>query len=281
MLRGPGHAGAEMAGLAVRAAHARELLSRRPPLGLAELLADNHMAPGGPARWLARQVSQVYPVALHAVGTSLGGADPLDHDYLGRLRDLADELEAVWVSDHVAFSSWRGRQLHDLLPVPFSEEALVHLSGRVCDAQDVLDRPLLLENPSRYLPRVPGELEEAEFLAELVSRTGCGLLVDVNNAYVNEVNLGSSAAAFVDGLPSAAIGYVHVAGHALEGDHLLDTHGAAVAAPVWQLLARLLARRPDLGVIVERDRNLPPLDVLLDEVGHATRLMGEVCGRAA
>lgn len=269
------------AGLAVRAAHARELLAEEPALALAELLADNHMAPGGPARWLARRVASAYPVALHAVGASLGGPDPLDLDYLRRLRALAEELDARWVSDHVAWSSWRGRQLHDLLPVPASEAALRHLVPRIHAAQDVLGRRMLLENPSRYLPHVDGELDEAAFLAELTRRTGCGLLVDVNNAYVNEVNLGSSACGFLDCLPIDTIGYVHVAGHARAGDHLLDTHGEPVPAPVWALLARLLARRPGLTVVVERDRNLPPLAELLDEVAKAGRLVREAVAHAA
>ncbi len=281
MVQGPGVATGAAAGLAVRIPHARELLDRQPALGLAELLADNHLAPGGPARLLARRVALTYPVALHAVGTSLGGPDPLDRSYLLRLRTLAEELDARWVSDHVSFSSWHGSQLHDLLPVPYSEESLKHISCRIDISQDLLGRRMLVENPSRYLPLAAGEMGEAEFLNELVRRTGCGLLVDVNNAYVNQINLGISAAAFIDELAVADIGYVHIAGHSVRGDYLVDTHGSAVAEPVWQLLERLLYRRPDLTVIIERDRSLPPLDELLDEVTRATLVSRKVVSRAA
>ncbi len=281
MVPSPTVSASAAAGLAVRIPHARELLDRQPVLGLTELLADNHMAAGGPARRLARRIASIYPVALHAVGISLGGSDPLDRNYLMRLRALTEELDACWVSDHVSFSSWHGCQLHDLLPIPYSEESLQHMSCRIEFCQDLLKRRLLLENPSRYLPRVAGELGEAEFLEELVRRTGCGLLIDINNAYVNEINLGTSAAAFIDDLSVVDIGYVHIAGHSVQGDHLIDTHGSAVAEPVWQLLRRLLQRRPDLSVVIERDRNLPALDDLLDEVARATAVSREVIGLAA
>lgn len=269
------------AGLAVRACHTPELLRRRPPLGLAELLADNHMADGGPARWLARDIASCYPVALHAVGTSVGGPDPIDRNYLSKLRALADELGARWVSDHLSFSTWHGRPLHDLLPIPYTEEALRYVAARVHHCQELLQRTMLLENPSRYLPIVAGELDEATFLAELARATGCGLLFDVNNAYVNQVNLGTSADRLIDTLPAADIGYVHIAGHEVRGDHLLDTHGAAVAEPVWNLLARLLARRADLTVVLERDRNQVPLTESLAEVSRAARMIREAGNRAA
>lgn len=256
-------------GIGVRAAHVAELLRTRPPLDFVELLTDNHLAPGGPARWLARELAEQYPVALHGVGLSLGSIDPLNRDYLRGVRDLADELGAAAVSDHVAFTRVAGREYHDLLPLPGTREALDHLVGRALEAQERLGRRLLLENASRYLPDVADAIPEHEFLIELCRRSGCGLLLDVNNAYVSQHNLGTDARRLIDTIPAEAIGYVHIAGFEAREDLLVDTHGAPVSEAVWSLLAVLARRVPQVPLMLERDRNLPPLAELLAEAWQA------------
>lgn len=268
-------------GIGVRAAHIAELLRTLPPLGFVELLTDNHLAPGGPARWQARAVAEHYPVALHGVGLSVGSIDPLDRDYLRRVRELADELQARFVSDHVAFTRVHGAEYHDLLPLPGTEEALAHLVRRTLEAQERLERRLLLENPSRYLPDVANAIPEEEFLRELCSRSGCGLLLDVNNAYVSQHNLGSDARSLIDAIPPEHIGYAHVAGFEIKEDMAIDTHGAPVCEAVWALLATLARRVPRLPVLVERDRNLPPLPELLTEAWRAQALVAQASRYAA
>lgn len=269
------------AGIGLRAAHAAELLARRPPLSFVELLSDNHLAPGGPTRWQARAVAAAYPVTLHGVGLSLGSREPFDRTYLKRLRELTLELDAVFVSDHVAFTRVAGVEFHDLLPLPGTEEALDHLVCRAQEAQDRLGRQLLLENPSRYLPDVTGAIPEHVFLNELCRRSGCGLLLDVNNAYVSQHNLGQDARAFLAGIAAHHIGYAHVAGHEARDGLLVDSHGAPVAAAVWALLAELAQRIPGVPVLVERDRNLPPLAALLAEARRAQTVVAEALRDAA
>lgn len=256
-------------GIAARAAHFETLLHTQSGLDFIELLTDNHLAAGGPARWTARALARRFPVALHGVGLSLGSIDPLDRAYLRRVRVLAQELDARWVSDHIAFTRVDGIEYHDLLPLPGTRAALAHLIDRVSEAQERLGRPLLLENPSRYLADAADALPEPTFLSELCRRTGCGLLLDLNNLHVSAHNLGGDARDVVEALNPALIGYVHIAGHERRDGLLIDTHGAAITDPVWDLLTVLVRRRPDLTILIERDHNLPPLEELLAEAQHA------------
>lgn len=268
-------------GLAARAAHFKQLLREPQSLDFIELLADNHLAPGGPARRQARALAGRYPVVLHCVGMSLGSVDALDYGYLDRVGALAAETGALWISDHIAFTRFDGVEYHDLLPLPGTREALDHLVARANAVQQRLGRRILLENASRYLPDVPDALPEAEFLSELCRRSGCGLLLDVNNLYVSQHNLGLDAREVIRNLSVNAVGYIHVAGFEPKGRLLVDTHGAPVAEPVWTLLSELARRRPDLPVLIERDRNLPPLEALLAEVERArTVVRGALCDAA-
>lgn len=263
-------------GLGARAAHFEQLLRQSQPLDFIELLTDNHLAPGGPTRWQARALAEQYPVMLHCVGMSLGSVDALDYGYLDRVGALAAETGALWVSDHIAFTRFDGVEYHDLLPLPGTRETLDHLIRRADAVQQRLGRRILLENASRYLSDVPDAMPEVEFLSELCRRSGCGLLLDVNNLYVSQQNLGLDAREVIRKLPVEAIGYVHIAGFEAKGQLLIDTHGAPVAEPVWGLLEELSRRRPDIAVLIERDRNLPPLEALLAEVERA-RTLGVLC----
>jgi uncharacterized protein len=256
-------------GLALRAPHLAELAAGRCELPFLEVLAENHLSPGDPAHGLLEELRCRVPLTLHSVGMSLGGSDPLDLEHLRQLRALADRLEPALVSDHLAWSAVGGRQLHDLLPVPYLEEAVTHVAERVLRAQDALGRRIALENPSGYVRFAESELAEWEFLAAVAERADCELLLDVNNVFVSAANLGFDAAAYVDSLPAGRIAQLHVAGHERRGAALVDTHGAEVAEPVWALFERVLARIGPRPTVLERDRALPPLAELVDEARKA------------
>ncbi len=260
-------------GLALRSAHYRELLEGAADVPFFEVLAENHVQPGDPARPVLESLRSRAPVTLHSVGMSLGGVDPLDLGHLAKLRALADFLEPALVSDHLAWCSLEGRQLHDLLPVPFLEEAVTHVADRVAHAQDALGRRIALENVSGYARFAESELSEWEFLAAVAGRADCWILLDVNNVFVSAANLGFAAEEYLDSLPRERVVQLHVAGHEVTRDGLVDTHGAAVADPVWRLFARAVARFGPLPAVLERDREIPPLHELLAEARLAEKLL--------
>jgi len=258
-------------GVGLRAPHVAELVEARPEVPFLEVLAENHLQandPGAPALEALRARA---PLTLHSVGMSLGSSDPLDLAHLGKLRALAERLEPALVSDHLAWVSLDGRQLHDLLPLPFVEEAIAHVAARVARVQDFLGRRIALENVSSYARFAESELAEWEFLAEIAARADCWILLDVNNVFVSAENLGFAAEAYLDALPRERVVQLHVAGHEREADgaRLIDSHGAPVADPVWTLFERALARFGPRPAVLERDRDLPALSELLDEARKA------------
>jgi hypothetical protein len=267
------HALPARCGLALRAAHFAALLEERPDVPFFEILAENHIQPGDPSRPVLEALRARAPVTLHSVGMSLGGVDPLDLPHLAKLRALADFLEPALVSDHLAWTSVDGRHLHDLLPVPLLEEAVTHVADRVARAQDALGRRIALENASGYVRFAESELAEWEFLGEVAARADCLILLDVNNVFVSAANLGFSAEAYVDALPRERVAQLHIAGHEVSDELLLDTHGAPVADPVFALFERAVARFGALPAVLERDRAIPPLGALLDEARKADALL--------
>jgi uncharacterized protein (UPF0276 family) len=262
------------AGIGLRAPHVAEVLATRPAIPWLEVHPENYMG-GGPAVRALEQIRRDYPLALHGVGLSLGSAEGGDRRHLDRLRALADRLDPVLVSEHLSWSSSGGAYLNHLLPLPYREESLALLSRHVAEAQDALGRRLLVENPSSYLRFHDSPIPEPEFLAELARRTGCGLLVDVNNIYVSGQNLGSDPDAYLAAVPAAAVGELHLAGHSVndaDGRPVwIDDHGSRVTPEVWRLYARALERFGPVPTLVEWDTNLPPLATLLDEAGAADR----------
>jgi uncharacterized protein (UPF0276 family) len=244
---------------------------------------------GGPALRALQDIRRDYPVSLHGVGLSLGGADDLDALHLVRLRELADRLEPALLSEHLSWSVADRVYFNHLLPLPYSEESLDTVVRHVAQAQDALQRRLLIENPSSYLRFAHSTMTEPEFLAELVRRSGCGLLCDVNNAYVSCSNFDEDSAAYLEAIPAAAVGEIHLAGHArneVDGVSLLiDDHGSRVAAPVWRLYEQALARFGPVPTLVEWDTNVPELAVLLAEAAEADRIVLALergdCGAAA
>lgn len=262
-----------LAGIGLRASHYREILEARPSLAFLEVHSENYFGDGGAPLHYLEQARAHYPVSLHGVGLSLGSSDPLNRVYLARLKQLIDRIDPVLVSDHLSWSSIDGVYLNDLLPLPYTEAVLDHFCARVNEAQDFLGRPLLVENPSTYLQFAASAIPEWEFLAEIARRTGCGILLDVNNIYVNCRNHGFNASQYLAALPVAAIGEIHVAGHTVkkmpEGEILIDTHGAPVSEPVWALYREALARFGARPTLVEWDNGLPPLATLVAEARQA------------
>ncbi|MDE1147017.1 MAG: DUF692 domain-containing protein [Azospirillaceae bacterium] len=277
------------AGIGLRAPHVAALLADdRPPVAWVEVHSETYLVAGGPRLAALEAIRRDHPLSCHGVGLSLGSATGLDRDHLAALRRLYDRLAPDQVSDHLAWAGTDGTYLNDLLPLPLTAETLEVVAANVAHAQDALGRRLLVENPSLYMPlTLPAgvaAIPEPHFLAELVARTGCGLLLDVNNVVVCAHNLGFDAAAYLADFPLHAVGEIHVAGHRREaypawsgtpdGLVLIDDHGSVVSDAVWDLLAGVLARTGPLPVLVEWDRDVPPLDVLLAEAAKADALLG-------
>lgn len=256
-------------GVGLRAAHYGAMWDARPDLALLEVHSENFFGAGGqPLAWLER-FRCAYPLSLHGVGLSLGSADPLDEGHLARLDALVRRFEPALVSEHLSWSSARGRHANELLPLPLTREALDHACARVTQVQERLGRRLLVENVSTYFAFPESSIPEAEFVAEVVRRTGCGLLLDVNNVYVNSVNHGFDAIEYLDALDPGAVAEMHLAGHEESGTLLVDTHAAPVSEAVWALYRAALARFGPKPTIVEWDTRLPALEVLLGEARKA------------
>ena len=267
------------AGIGLRTCHIEEVLNHLPPVPWFELLADNHLAEGGLVRAQVEAVRAHYPLTLHCVGMNLAGPDPLDRTYLGRVRDLRDRTEAVWVSDHLCFTAADGRHYHDLLPFPYTDEALRHVAARVLEVQDFLGEALVVENVSSYLRFADSSASEAEFLAQLTKATDCGLLLDVNNLYVNQVNHGDDLDAYLAALPLDRVREIHLAGYEPKEGYLLDAHNNRVSAPVWDLYEQVARYLPRIPALIEWDNDIPGFEVLVEEAERAATVATAVRAR--
>lgn len=275
-------------GIGLRAEHVVEVLATHPDIPWVEVHAENYMC-GGKALRNLEKVRDLYPVSLHGVGLSLGGSERPDPAHLRRFRALVEHIEPVKVSEHLAWSSHGGVYFNDLLPLPYTRETLDSVARNVAIVQDMLRRPLLIENPSRYLAYGDSVVPEAEFLGMLARRTGCRLLCDVNNVQVTSVNTGDNPFVWLDALPPQAVDEIHLAGHsANQGEGrtiLIDDHASPVAEVVWRLYAHAVTRFPRAAALVEWDSELPALQVLLAEAAEADRrreaALGGVCHVAA
>ncbi len=269
---GPGPVPAR-AGIGLRHPHVSEFLDRPPAIGWVEVHSENYLAGGGLRLASLERIRRDLPLSCHGVGLSLGSAEGLDDAHLAALRRLFDRIEPGLVSEHVSWSIAGGVYYNDLLPLPLTEEALALFCGNVARAQDALGRRMLVENPSTYLEFSASRIPEPEFIAEIVRRTGCGLLLDVNNIHVSAHNRGFDAGAYLRALPAAAVGEIHIAGHAerrIGGETvLIDDHGSRAIAPVWALLDAALALAGPVPVLVEWDTDIPHLSVLLAEAETA------------
>ena len=257
----------------MRARHYGEFLGARPEIGWVEVHSENYFGAGGYDRHVLERVRQDYAVSLHGVGLGLGSASDFSAAHLAKLADLAGWIEPALVSEHLCWGAVAGRHLNDLLPLPYSREALALAARRVELVQDALRRRILVENVSMYIEPEGAELREGEFLAELARRTGCGVLLDVNNLYVNQVNLKRDASKTIASLPQGAVQEIHLAGHLPRGELLIDHHGDRVAEAVWQLYEAALERFGPVPALIEWDTDIPALEVLLEEAAQAAARM--------
>lgn len=267
-------------GLGLRTPHYAALLDGVPAVDWLEIVSENYMVPGGrPLHWLDRLRAR-YPMVMHGVSLSIGSSDPLDADYLHRLARLADRVEPAWISDHLCWTGVAGINMHDLLPLPYSEEALAHVAERVQRVQDRLQRRLVLENVSSYVEYHASTLPEWAFLAEVAVRADCLILLDVNNIHVSAFNNGFDPQAYLAGIPVERVQQMHLAGHEDNGTHIIDTHDHPVAAEVWSLYRAAIRRFGGVSVMIERDDKIPPLPELLGELETARRIAAEVSATA-
>jgi len=280
--------GSPLAGIGLKDAYMPSLLQRSDgvrAIGFVEVHAENLMAAGGPRLAQTDKVRQLMPLSVHGVGLSIGSMDPPCERHLQRLERVLRRYEPRWFSEHLAWSSHRGAWFNDLLPLPYDEATLKRVCRHVDQVQHRLGRTMLLENPSTYVQYAASTMDEAAFLAEVVARTGCGLLLDVNNAYVSAVNRGGDARTYLDQLldlvPPGSVGEIHLAGHATDADAvgaplLIDSHGAPVSEPVWALYQHVIGRIGPVATLIERDQDLPPFPELAAEAARASDLMADV-----
>ena len=258
-------------GLGLRTAHYEQFVADRPELDWIEILTENYLVDGGrPLEWLDR-IRADYPMVMHGVSLSIGGTDPLDRDYLRRVKELAARVQPLWISDHLCWTGVAGNNLHDLLPLPYTEEAVRHVVARVEAVQHFLGRRILLENVSSYVAYRDSALTEWEFLSAIAQDADCLILLDVNNIYVSAYNHGFDPDAFLTGIPAERVQQIHLAGHSNCGDYIIDTHDAPVIDPVWALYERAIRRLGPVATMIERDDQIPPLADLVVEVDRARR----------
>jgi uncharacterized protein len=268
-------------GVGLRTVHFSHILSRRPSVDWFEVLSENFMDTGGHPLWVLDQVAERYPIALHGVSLSIGSTDPLDREYLRKLKALATRTRAHWVSDHLCWTGVAGRNVHDLLPMPYNEEALRHTAARVRQVSELLERPLVLENPSSYVEFASSTMTEWDFLSRLAEEADCGLLLDVNNVYVSSFNHGFDPRTYIDGVPADRVVQYHVAGHTNKGTHILDTHSDHAVGEVWELFSRSGRRTGNVSTLYEWDEDIPSFDVLHAEALKARAYREEPARRAA
>ncbi|WP_133137148.1 DUF692 domain-containing protein [Legionella rowbothamii] len=266
-------------GLGLRPDYYEEILLQKPKVDWFELVTENYLIPGGKPLYYLDRIREHYPMVMHGVSLSLGSSDPLDNDYLQQVKNLATRAEPEWISDHLCWTGINGLNAHDLLPIPYTRYAVKHVVGRIQQVQDVLQRPILIENVSSYLTYKQSEMSEWEFLLDIVNESGCYILLDVNNVYVSSVNHGFNPLDYIHAMPGERVAQIHLAGHSNNGDYIIDTHDAPVAEAVWALYAETIRHLGKISTMIERDDNMPVFAELLAEMNQA-RSIAEValCG---
>ncbi len=260
-------------GLGLRNTHFEYILSEWPAVDWFEAISENFMDSGGRPRRVIQEVAERYPLVLHGVSMSIGSTDPLNFDYLAKLKALADELQPVWVSDHLCWTGVLGVNSHDLLPVPLTEESFSHVAERVRQVQDFLERPLVLENPSTYITFSQSNITEPDFLRQLSNETGCKLLLDVNNVYVTCFNADADPVAYLESFPSENVVQIHLAGHQHCGTHIIDTHDGPVCSDVWELFRLAWSHCNAPATLLEWDGNIPAFQECHTELLKAREYM--------
>jgi uncharacterized protein (UPF0276 family) len=263
------------AGVSLKHTYYHEVVQSNPPIDFFEVHSENYMTEGGCSLAWLETIRELYPISLHGVSLSLGSAQDLDKRYLQSLKILIERIDPCFVSDHLSWSMIEGVYMNDLLPLPYTKESLQQISDHISEAQDFLGRTLFIENPSSYMYFPKNEFTEPEFLADMVKRTGCKLLLDVNNIYVSAHNNNFDAASYIDSLPQGIIGEMHLAGHNRKGRYYIDDHGCSVHDEVWELYKRAISRFGSVPTMIEWDSHIPPLSILLNEAQKAKGIMQE------
>jgi uncharacterized protein len=258
-------------GIGLRSVHYEHVLTNTPPIDWFEILSENYMDTGGRPLHVLDQVAARYPVVLHGVSLSVGSTDPIDFEYLKKLKALGKRINARWISDHLCWTGVAGHNTHDLLPMPYTDEALKHTIERVKTIQDFMERPIALENASTYLEFSASTWHEADFIRELTERADCGILLDVNNVYVSSFNHGFDPKAYLDKIPQDRVVQMHLAGHTNKGTHILDTHSDYVIDSVWELYRYAHRRLGGVSTLLEWDANIPDFDAVHGEALKARR----------
>lgn len=266
-------------GLGLRPEHYEEILEQKPSLDWLEIITENYLIPGGKPLYYLDKIRQDYPLVMHGVSLSLGSTDPIDKTYLKEVKLLVERIEPAWVSDHLCWTGIHGLNMHDLLPLPYTEEAINHVASRIIEIQDYLGRQILIENVSSYLTFLQSEITEWEFIAEIANRADCYVLFDVNNIYVSSVNHNFNALDYINGIPSKRVAQIHLAGHSDHGDYIIDTHDAPIVQPVWNLYAKTIERFGPVSTMIERDDNIPPLSDLLAELNQAREIAANLSAK--
>ena len=260
-------------GVGLRTVHFDYILNQKPVVDWFEIISENFMDSQGRPRAVLEQIAERYPIVMHGVSLSIGSTEPLDFDYLRKLKRLARAIGARWISDHICWTGVAGINTHDLLPIPYHEESLQHVVERVRIVQDLLEQPLILENPSSYVTFAASTMSEAEFISRLAEEADCGLLLDVNNVYVSARNHDFDAEEYLQTIPAARVVQMHLAGHTNCGTHLIDTHDGPVIDPVWKLFRLAHALTGGTSTLLEWDAQIPEFPVVHDEILKARRFM--------
>jgi hypothetical protein len=268
-------------GLGLRVDHYESILNEPPAVDWFEALTENYLVPGGKPLYHLMRIRERYPMVMHGVSMSIGGAQALDRGYLHEVKALASRLEPAWISDHLCWTGVAGKNLHDLLPLPYTDEALKHVVARVRTVQDILGRRILLENVSSYVSFRDSRLTEWDFLRTVAEEADCLILLDVNNIYVSSVNHEFDAHDYLAAIPVERVQQIHLAGHQNHGEYLIDTHDHPVPDPVWALYAHAVRRFGAVSTMIERDANIPPLEELQGELAAARRVAESVLSATA
>ena len=263
-------------GLGLRATHYEAIFDTKPALDWFEIISENYMVSGGRPLANLTRIRNDYPMAMHGVSLSIGSSDPLNIEYLRDLKKLSNRIEPAFISDHLCWTGISGKNLHDLMPIPYTEEAITHVVDRVRQVQDFLGRQILLENVSSYVTFAQSEMSEWAFLSAIAERADCHILLDINNIFVSAFNHGFEPIEYIEGIPVDRVRQFHLAGHENRGDIIIDTHDAPVIDPVWDLYAKACARFGPVSTMIERDDNIPPLEALLTELDHARQIASAV-----
>lgn len=263
-------------GLGLRPDYYEEILNTKPAVDWFEILSENYLVPGGKPLYYLDKIREHYPMVMHGVSLSIGSTESLDKEYLNQLKSLASRVEPEWISDHLCWTGVNGINAHDLLPIPYTYEAVRHIVSRIQQVQDFLGRPILIENVSSYLTYKQSELTEWDFINEIIRKSGCLLLLDVNNVYVSSVNHQFNPLEYIHAMPIHSVAQIHLAGHSNYGKYIIDTHDAPVIQEVWDLYSAAIRYLGAVSTMIERDDNMPPFAELLAEMQHAKYLAEDI-----